>query len=80
MYSREQAEIEMAAEIHRIEKCLAMPTTGNREQDEAYLHDAATTSAMIAANKCPNGCGEMVVHQVNKTKICPKCGFSYHSR
>lgn len=55
-----------------IQKSLAMPTTGNDEQDDAHLHDAARSTAMIAAGFCPNGCGPL------SGKECPVCCFSHN--
>jgi Pyruvate/2-oxoacid:ferredoxin oxidoreductase delta subunit len=55
---------------------LAMQTTGNTEQDDAHIHDAARSTCMIAAGFCPNGCGEL--HEVGQHQVCIKCGFSYH--
>lgn len=73
-YPRSQAEANMAAEIETLVKGLSMASTGNREQDEAYLHEAALTTAMIAAGKCPNGCGEMTKGE--RGQSCGDCGFA----
>jgi len=73
--TRETAEEVMKEEIAIIEGCLAIPSSGNQEQDEAYIHDAAVTNAMVAANFCPNGHGEMLKDENKRTQTCLQCGF-----
>lgn len=68
----------MRDEIALAKSSLAMPSTGNAEQDDATLHDCARSTCMIAAGFCPNGCGEMNVDEAMQTKSCPACGFSYN--
>ena len=73
--TRAQAKVEMAAEIRAIKGAIAMPTTGNAEQDEAHLEDAAVSMAMREAAFCPNGCGSMKV--LYPLAECVGCGFSH---
>jgi hypothetical protein len=77
--TRAEAKLRMKQEILLLRESLAMPTTGNREQDDAHLTDAAISSALIAANFCPNGCGEMD-NNIPGQASCPKCGFTLFRR
>lgn len=78
--TRARAEELMAEEIKTLEQCLAIPSSGNREQDEAYIHEAAVSNAMVAANFCPNGCGEMFRNEALNTQTCLTCNFVQHNR
>lgn len=74
--TKEKADEVMRDEIAMAKRSLAMPTTGNEEQDDATLHDAARSTCMIAAGHCPNGCGPMTKTETGQE--CPACHFSYH--
>lgn len=71
--TKNQAREVIKDEIEVILGSIAMPTTGNNEQDQAYLEDHAVSKAMIAANFCPNGCGEMSKNE------CLKCNFTHYT-
>lgn len=78
--TREEAKIKFRDELPVVARSLAMPTTGNREQDEAHIHDVALSTCMITAGFCPNGHGKMdkdiKVATKSKTSRCPVCEFS----
>lgn len=73
--TKEEAERVLRDEIEAIYFSLAMPTSGNEEQDQAQLFSSARSTAMIAAGYCPNGCGEL--HEVGSYRTCLACGFAY---
>jgi hypothetical protein len=43
-------------EIQEVLSSIAIQSTGNREQDEAHLLDAAVREVRMRHGYCPNGC------------------------
>lgn len=78
--TRSVAQEIMKDEIEKIIPCIAVPSSGNEEQDEARAYEQATTLAMMASGYCPNGCGLMreVLTEAHLIQHeCPKCHFSH---
>lgn len=83
--TRDEASVRMVDEIEALKRTLVVPSTGNAEQDDAKLDQAATTAAMLAADFCPNGCGDNHWESIQTPaqgqigRVCERCGFNHFS-
>jgi hypothetical protein len=54
---------------------IAIPSTGNPDEDRKQLASAELYQQRMDANVCPNGCGPMSWDDDPHTRHCSICGF-----
>lgn len=53
----------------------SFPSTGSTAEDEKIADRFRQSSALMAKNICPNGCGDMIWDDPNN-RHCPWCEFA----